>query len=57
MSHMHRNIKMTLKGKHFQDKGETKTLSGHGQMDRIFMNLKKEIKPRGYSDPVLGLNI
>ena len=32
------------------------TLSGNGQVDRIFMNMKKEINTRGYSDPILGLH-
>ena len=34
---------------------EEKKLPGNVQVDRIFMNLKKEINPRGYSDPVFGL--
>ena len=42
---MQKTVKMSLKGK----------TSGNGQMDRIFMILKKDIGPRGYSDPVLGL--
>ena len=42
---MQKAVKMSLKGK----------TSGNGQMDRIFMILKKEIDPRGCSDPALGL--